>query len=134
MNNESELIAITPIGEANFQKEVLETSEPVLVEFWSPWSEPCKVFNSVMDEVAMTCAGAVKIVKVNADENPVLSLLFEVQFIPTLLCFVNGKPCATLVGTLSKEAILTALRGVLPAGVVAGRFPDPHSTTRNPSF
>jgi thioredoxin 1 len=97
------------VGDAEFQSEVLKSKRPVLVAFWAPWSRPCQVLGPVLDEVAAACGAKVKVVKVNADDNPDLSMWYEIQSIPTLLCFVNGSPCIKLVGTASKEAILAKL-------------------------
>lgn len=97
------------VGEANFDSEVLKSKQTVLVAFQAPWSRPCQILDSALDEVATACAGGVKVVKVNADENPDLSLWYEIQSIPTLLYFVGGRPCAKIVGTASKEAILAKL-------------------------
>ncbi len=94
------------IGEADFKSEVLKSKQPVLVAFLAPWSRPCQVLASTLEEVATAYGDKVKVVKVNADDNPDLSLWYEVQSIPTLLCFVKGTLRAKLVGTATKEAIL----------------------------
>jgi thioredoxin 1 len=101
------------IGEENFESEVLQSSQPVLVAFSAPWSRPCHVIESVLDEVAATCARRVKVVTVNADDNPTLSLWYEIQSIPALLLFVDGNIRARIVGTATKKAILAALQSVL---------------------
>ena len=93
-----------------FKAEVLESTQPVLVEFWAPWSRPCQVFDSVLQELASACAGKVKVAKVNADDSLDLSLWYEIQSVPTLLYFVQGKPCVRIVGTATKEAILAKLQ------------------------
>jgi len=98
------------VGEANFEPEVLRSKSPVLVAFFAPWSRPCHILDSVLDEVATTCAGSVKVVKVNTDDNPDLSMWYEIQSIPTLLFFVDGSLRAKVVGTASKEAILSKLK------------------------
>ncbi len=94
------------IGEAEFKSEVLKAKQPVLVAFLAPWSRPCQVLDAILDEVAAAYGDTVKVVKVNADDNPDLSLWYEIQSVPTLLCFVKGALRAKLVGTASKEAIL----------------------------
>jgi thioredoxin 1 len=94
---------------ADFKVEVLESKQPVLVEFWAPWSRPCQVFDSVLQELASVCAGKVKVVKVNADDSLDLSLWYDIQSVPTLLYFVRGNPCLRIVGTATKEAILGKL-------------------------
>ena len=103
---------ISEIGEANFESEVLRWKQPVLVAFSAAWSRPCQILDSVLEEVAATCAGREKVVRINADNNPDLSLVWNIQSIPTLLYFVDGNLRAKIVGTASKEAILSKLRSV----------------------
>jgi thioredoxin 1 len=74
--------ALLAIAAKDFKAEVLESNQPVLVEFWAPWSRPCQVFDSVLRDLADVCAGKVKVVKVNADDSLDLSLWYE---IPELL-------------------------------------------------
>lgn len=98
------------VGESDFESEVLRSKQPVLAAFLAPWSRPCRTAKSVLDEVAAACAGTVKIVKVNADDNPNLGFWYEIQSIPTLLYFVGGNVRGRIVGTASKEAILSQLK------------------------
>jgi len=107
---------IVEIGERNFEPEVLNSKQPVLVAFSAPWSRPCDVIRSVLNEVATACAGRMKVVKVNVDDHPDLGVWYNIQSIPTLLCFANGKVYARIVGTASKEAILSKLRSVTHGG------------------
>ena len=100
---------ISEIGEANFESEVLRWKQPVLVAFSVAWSRPCRVLDTVLEEVAAACAGRVKVARINADDNPDLSLVWRIQSIPTLLHFVDGNLRAKIVGTASKEAILSKL-------------------------
>ncbi len=116
MNMDPNKAPAVEVGAANFEPEVLGSKQPVLVEFWAPWSRPCQILGSVLDEVAAACGGKVKVVKVNADDNPDLSLSYDIESIPTLLYFVNGDLRAKLVGTASKEAILAKLQAVIKAG------------------
>jgi thioredoxin 1 len=100
------------VGEANFESQVLQSRSAVLVAFWAPWSKPCHVIDPVLLELAQTCAGEIEVVKVNADDNPNLSLWFAVQHIPTLLYFEAGQLRGQLVGTVSKDAILAKLHSL----------------------
>jgi len=102
--------ALLAIAAEDFKAEVLESPQPVLVEFWAPWSRPCQVFDSVLQELTSACAGRFKVVKVNADDSLDLSLWYEIQSVPTLLYFVGGNPCLRIVGTATKEAILAKLK------------------------
>jgi thioredoxin 1 len=103
---------IIEIDEANFESEVLRWKQPVLVAFSAAWSRPCRILDSILKEVAAACAGREKVVRINADNHPDLSLVWRIQSIPTLLYFVDGCLRARIVGTASKEAILSKLRSV----------------------
>ncbi len=107
MNTESETLRM--IRAADFRAAVLDSRQPVLVEFWAPWSRPCQVFDSVLRELASACAGKLRVVKVNADDSLDLSLWYDIQSVPTLLYFVQGNPCLRIVGTATREAILAKL-------------------------
>jgi thioredoxin 1 len=108
---------IVEITETNFNLEVLMSKQPVLVAFLAPWSLACQIFHSAIEEVAAACAESVKIVKVNADNNPDLGLEYGIQAIPTLAYFVDGNLRAKVVGTASKEAILSKLESVLHVSI-----------------
>lgn len=110
MNASQHQSRIVEIGEANFESEVLNSKQPVLVAFGASWSRPCHVIDSVLNEVASACAGSLKVIKINADDNPEISMWYDIQSIPTLLYFVAGNVRAKLVGTASKQAILTKLQ------------------------
>jgi thioredoxin 1 len=101
---------IIEIGEADFESEVLLSRQPVLVAFFAPWSLACQPVRPVLDEIATACAGTVKVVKINADDNPDLGLWYEIQSIPTLLYFVGGSLRGKIIGTVTREAILVQLR------------------------
>jgi thioredoxin len=109
MNTRKRSLPVVVTG-VNFKTEVLESRRPVLVEFWAPWSRPCQVMDSVLQELASAWAGKVKVVKVNADDSLDLSLLYEIQLVPTLVYFVRGNPCLRILGTASKEAILAKIQ------------------------
>ncbi len=91
-----------------FRKE-LETSIPVLVDFWAEWCAPCRMTAPVLEELARERAGQIKVVKINVDQNPATSEQFNVRSIPTLMLFKNGQPVETLIGAMSKEALLKKL-------------------------
>ena len=112
------------VGDATFDSEVLKSKQPVVVAFSAPWSRPCHIIDATLQEVAVACAGSAKVVKINADDNPDLSLWYEIQSIPTLLYFVNGILRAKVVGTASKEAILAKLQTVSSAGDAKSLTPD----------
>jgi thioredoxin 1 len=102
-----ELLVVTA---ETFAREVLTSTQPVLVAFSSPWSRACQVADSVLHELADEYSGKIKVVKVNADDSLDLSLGYEIRFVPTLIYFVGGKPRERIVGTASKEAILAKFK------------------------
>ena len=104
--------AAIEINEANFEAEVLKSTQPVLVDFWAEWCGPCKMLAPVLDEIAAEQSGRVKVAKVNVDENPVLAARFGIQSIPTLLYFAGGEIRNRSVGVQGKRAILSRLEGL----------------------
>ena len=110
MNTQSGSHPVVVTG-LNFKAEVLESKQPVLVEFWAPWSRPCQVLDPILQELARDWAGKVKVVSVNADDSLELSLCYDIQSIPTVLYSVEGKLRVQIVGTATKDAILAKLRG-----------------------
>jgi len=97
------------ITEANFETEVLNSTQPVLVDFWAQWCGPCKMLGPVLDEIATEQAGRARVAKVNVDENPGLAARFGIQAIPTLLYFAQGEVRDRSQGVQSKKAIVTKL-------------------------
>ncbi len=95
--------------DANFQSEVLDSDQPVLVDFWAAWCGPCRAVGPTIEELAKQYDGTVKVGKLNIDENPQAPSSFGISSIPAVLLFKDGKVVETLVGVQSKERYEAAL-------------------------
>ncbi len=89
-----------PVTDESFQKEVLESEVPVVVDFWSPRCPPCQVMGGLLDEIGPDYAGRMHIFKLNVDQNPQTAMRYKVQSIPTIILFRKGKPIDRIVGLL----------------------------------
>ena len=92
--------------DATFEEEVLKAEGAVLVDFWAPWCGPCKMIAPVLDDIAPSYEGKVKIVKVNVDDNQAVPGQYGVRGIPTLMIFKDGQNVATKVGALAKGQLV----------------------------
>jgi thioredoxin 1 len=101
--------ATVTLTESNFENEVTKSSQPVLVDFWAEWCGPCKMIAPILDEIAKEKAGAVKVAKVNVDDNQSLSARFNIRAIPSLLLFKNGQVREQITGVTSKKNLLDKL-------------------------
>ncbi|MBX3579329.1 MAG: thioredoxin [Rhizobiaceae bacterium] len=98
-------MATVKIDSNNFQTDVLQSKEPVVVDFWAEWCGPCKMIAPALEEISAELAGKVKIAKLNVDENPELAAKFGVRSIPTLMLFKGGQLADTKVGSAPKTAL-----------------------------
>jgi thioredoxin 1 len=110
-DRESHMSRANPIihtSDANFEREVLQSEKPVLVDFWAEWCGPCRMIGPIVKQVARERLGTLRVVKVNIDENPRIAQKLGIRSIPTLLVFQSGSIVAQRVGALRK-AELSAL-------------------------
>jgi len=95
----------TKVDKTNFQSDVLDAEVPVVVDFWAEWCGPCKMIAPSLEEIATEMEGAVKVAKLNVDENPELAAQYGVRSIPTLMLFKGGEPASMQVGARPKSAL-----------------------------
>ncbi|MGI6033977.1 MAG: thioredoxin [Coriobacteriales bacterium] len=98
------MMATVEITNANFQDEVLNSDKPVLVDFWAVWCGPCQMVSPLVEQLSDEHP-EIKFGKVNTDEQPALAQQFNISAIPTIMLFKGGKPVATQVGALPKDAL-----------------------------
>jgi thioredoxin 1 len=96
---------IKQVTDTNFEQEVLQSDQPVLVDYWAEWCGPCKGLAPVLDEVAREYEGRLKIAKLNVDENSEIPPRYNIRGIPTLILFKNGVEVANKMGALSKSQL-----------------------------
>ena len=113
MNTQTGALPVV-VAAVNFKTEVLDSKQPVLVEFGTAWRRQCQRFESVLQELAIAWAGKIKVVKVKTDDSLDLTLRYAIKFVPTLICFVEGSPCVQVVVTdAGKDAILAKIKLLL---------------------
>lgn len=106
---------IMEIDDDAFEKEVLNSETPVMVDFWAPWCGPCRAIAPIVEELQKVNGDKMKFVKVNVDENPLTPSKYGIKAIPTLIFFKNGEVADQITGMVSKASLEETLKGVLEA-------------------
>jgi thioredoxin 1 len=103
-------MSVKHVNTADFDQQVMQASEPVLVDFWAEWCGPCKMIAPILDEVAKDMQGRVTVAKLNVDEDGAVAQRFNIRGIPTLILFKDGKEVAQQVGAVSKSQLVKFLQ------------------------
>jgi thioredoxin 1 len=104
---------VAAVGTGNFESEVLQSSTPVVVDFWAEWCQPCKMLSPVLDSVAAKFGGQLKVVKCNVDENQDIAMKYGVMSIPNLIFFKDGQVVNQAVGYMNEGQLSTKVSEVL---------------------
>jgi len=102
------------LTDQNFDEQIKNNSEAVLVDFWAPWCMPCRIVAPILSDVAKDYTGRLRIAKVNVDENPMTAARFGISSIPTLMLFKDGQKVDQWVGAMPRPMLETALKPHLP--------------------
>ncbi|QSB14815.1 thioredoxin [Natronosporangium hydrolyticum] len=101
------------VTDATFKEDVLQSSTPVLVDFWAEWCAPCRKVSPMLEEIAGEMAGRLRIVKINSDENPETVRAYRVMSLPTMTIFKDGEPVKSVVGAKPKGELVRLIEAAL---------------------
>jgi len=104
---------VQAVEDASFEREVLQSPTPVLIDFWAPWCAPCRAIAPVVEEIAREYAGKLKVMKMNVDDNPKTPSRYGVRGIPNLILFQGGQVKEQIVGAVPKSQLLKAISTVV---------------------
>jgi len=110
---------VIDVQDGTFEKDVLGSDKPVLVDFWAEWCAPCRMIAPTVDAVAGEFEGRATVVKLNVDDNPATSQRYGIKGIPTLILFKNGQEAERIVGATSKDALARLLEKHAPAKAIS---------------
>jgi len=113
LNQRETHMATAKVTDATFEADVLQSAEPVVVDFWAEWCGPCKMIGPSLEEISTEMAGKVKILKMNVDENQAVPAKLGIRGIPALLLFKGGKLAAQKVGAAPKSALVSWINGAI---------------------
>ena len=106
---------VQAVGDDTFEREVLKSPTPVLIDFWAPWCAPCRAIAPVVEEIAGEYAGRLKVLKMNVDDNPQTPSRYGVRGIPNLILFQGGQVKEQIVGAVPKAQLVKAISNVVAA-------------------
>jgi len=109
------MATVQPVADDSFDREVLQSTTPVLIDFWAPWCAPCRAIAPLVEELAGEYAGRLKVLKMNVDENPRTPSRYGVRGIPNLILFQGGEVKEQIVGAVPKAQLVRAISNVVAA-------------------
>ncbi len=113
---------VIEVTDMSFEKEVLKSDTPVLVDFWAPWCGPCRAIGPIVEQLAGSFQGKVKFAKCNVDENPATPTRYGIRAIPTLILFKDGQVADQVTGVVGKAQLEETVNKVLAGGASSRPF------------